>query len=100
MGTWWYDKDLSAVVTVRGNKVVTVADFGKVDDEEVNAILIAAAPELLDVLIRARDAIEALDGTSVENEKLVDDYRAAIAKATGATSVPSYEQSVGRIDRP
>lgn len=38
--------------------------------------------ELLALLIRANDAIEALDGTSVENEKLVDDYRAAIAKAT------------------
>ncbi len=37
--------------------------------------------ELIDVLIRAKDAIEALDGTTVENEKLVDDYRAAIAKA-------------------
>ena len=28
------------------------------------------------LLLRAADAIEALDGTSVENEKLVDDYRA------------------------
>ena len=28
------------------------------------------------LLLRAGDAIEALDGTSVENEKLVDDYRA------------------------
>ena len=37
--------------------------------------------ELIDVLIRAKDAIEALDGTTVENEKLVDDYRATIAKA-------------------
>lgn len=45
-----------------------------------NAYLIAAAPNMLDVLLRARDAIEALDGTTVENEKLVDDYRALIAK--------------------
>ena len=29
------------------------------------------------------EAILALDGTTVENEKLVDDYRAAIAKARG-----------------
>lgn len=43
-----------------------------------------AATDLLDILIRARDAIEALDGTTVENERPVDDYRAAIAKATGA----------------
>ncbi|MEY2653413.1 MAG: hypothetical protein RLZZ524_440 [Pseudomonadota bacterium] len=37
------------------------------------------APEpstMQDLLLRAADAIEALDGTSVENEKLVDDYRA------------------------
>jgi hypothetical protein len=43
-----------------------------------------AAPDLLDVLVRAKSAIEALDGTTAENEKLLDDYRAAIAKATGA----------------
>ena len=30
---------------------------------------------LQDLLLRAEDAIEALDGTSVENERLVDDYR-------------------------
>lgn len=47
-----------------------------------NATLIAAAPDLLDVLIRAKDAIEALDGTTVENEKLVDDYRAIIQKVS------------------
>ena len=39
--------------------------------------------EIVDVLLRARDAIEALDGTSVENERLVDDYRAVVTKATG-----------------
>ena len=32
--------------------------------------------EMADLLVRAADAIEALDGTSVENESLVDDYRA------------------------
>jgi hypothetical protein len=52
--------------------------------EEADARLIAAAPDLLDVLLRAKSAIEALDGTTAENEKLLDDYRAAIAKATGA----------------
>ena len=39
--------------------------------------------ELLALLLRAEDAIEALDGTSVENEKLVDDYRALIEKVKG-----------------
>jgi hypothetical protein len=60
---------------------------GNSDEEaeqcSANAHLIAAAPDLLDILVRAKDVIEALDGTSVENEKLVDDYRAAIAKAEG-----------------
>ena len=32
--------------------------------------------KMRDVLKRAEDAIEALDGTNIENEKLVDDYRA------------------------
>jgi hypothetical protein len=32
--------------------------------------------EMRDLLLRASDAIEALDGTSIENERLVDDYRA------------------------
>ena len=36
----------------------------------------ASVPDARDLLLRAADAIEALDGTSVENEKLVDDYRA------------------------
>lgn len=45
-----------------------------------NAHLIAAAPDMLNVLLRARDVIEALDGTTVENEKLVDDYRTLVAK--------------------
>jgi hypothetical protein len=52
--------------------------------QEANAHLISAAPDMLDVLLRAKDAIEALDGTSADNEKLVDDYRAVIAKVEGA----------------
>lgn len=34
------------------------------------------ADQMADLLVRLEDAVEALDGTSVENEKLVDDYRA------------------------
>lgn len=64
-------------------RVATVLSNGykSLDEHSANARLIAAAPDLLDVLLRANDAIEALDGTTRENEKLVDDYRAAIAKA-------------------
>jgi hypothetical protein len=36
----------------------------------------AEVVRMRDLLRRAKDAIESLDGTSVENEKLVDDYRA------------------------
>lgn len=45
------------------------------------AALKAERDALLNILLRARDAIETLDGTSVENEKLVDEYRAVIARA-------------------
>lgn len=41
-----------------------------------NARLIAMAPTMFDILSRAQDHIEALDGVSVETEKLVDDLRA------------------------
>jgi hypothetical protein len=49
----------------------------------VAALAIEHVNLMLSVLVRAKDAIEALDGTSVEHEKLVDDYRAAIAEVTG-----------------
>lgn len=45
--------------------------------------LMAAAPELLSLLLRAEDAIQALDGTTLENEKLVDDFHAAIKAIIG-----------------
>ncbi len=49
---------------------------------KANAALIAQAPAMHDLLLRLADAVEALDGTSVENEKLVDDYRAWRAQST------------------
>lgn len=57
-----------------------------VGDNLVYAMLVDAMAlkqqrdNLLGILIRAHDAIEALDGTSIENEQLVDDYRAVIDK--------------------
>jgi hypothetical protein len=43
--------------------------------EAVEAAVVAdQVTPLRDLLERARDAITALDGTSVEKEKLVDDY--------------------------
>lgn len=64
-------------------QVAPCPDGFVVGENEANARLIAAAPDLLDVLLRAKDVIEALDGTSTENEKLVDDYRAVLAKVEG-----------------
>lgn len=39
--------------------------------------------EMLALLRRLDDVVEALDGTSVENEKLVDDYRALMVRMEG-----------------
>lgn len=38
------------------------------------------AADAIGLLKRAEDAIEALDGTSVENELLLDDYRAFMGR--------------------
>lgn len=50
---------------------------------QANARLIAAAPELLEALALALPFIEAKEGTSDENDIIVDKARAAILKATG-----------------
>ena len=41
------------------------------------------ADEMLDLLRELEDAVEALDGTSVENEAIVDKYRVLMAKFGG-----------------
>ena len=92
-GSWWYDEELNAVVTVVGPRVVAVADFGKIDCPEANARLIAAAPELLEAL---RDALNLIDDLMPGVRHIpLQDYaalnntpikaRAVIAKATGGT---------------
>lgn len=48
--------------------------------QNANARLIAEAPMMFDILSRAAHVIESLDGTTTENERLVDDYRALKAK--------------------
>lgn len=87
--TNWKTNPFSVTVRKYGVHSTTVANIPTrmtipPQEQQANARLIAAAPELLDVLLRARDAIESLDGTSAENERLVDAYRAAIAKAIEA----------------
>lgn len=53
------------------------------DEAEANARLIAAAPCLLEALEKALWMIESNEGTSDENDAIVDACRAAIAKAKG-----------------
>lgn len=48
-----------------------------IDDNNTILDLREANWRLLSLLLRCKDAVEALDGTNVENERLVDDYRAA-----------------------
>jgi hypothetical protein len=49
----------------------------------VKSVTLPVGPDAMaDLLRRLEDAVEALDGTSVENEKLVDDYRAWRALVT------------------
>lgn len=50
------------------------------DERRLRIFLSRWSVEMLSVLRRAKDAVEALDGTTAENEKLVDDYRKLIAE--------------------
>lgn len=43
---------------------------------------------LMGILRRAGNTIEALDGTSVENERLVDDYHSALSICSGEGGIP------------
>jgi hypothetical protein len=54
-------------------------DDGTTIDYE--AWLLAHGRTMHELLLRLADAVECLDGTTVENERLVDDYRAWVATA-------------------
>ena len=87
-GPWWYDEDLSALVAVVGHKVKAIADFGRIDDAEINTRLIAAAPELLEALA---ETLRCLEWHNQQHGVAMDDVackkgRAAIRKATGKVS--------------
>ena len=79
---WSVDKErcshMSAPISAKRGPVcfVVTDDWEKKAELHANARLIAAAPEMLSILLRAKDAITALAGTSVENESLVDAYLA------------------------
>lgn len=89
---WEVDKEKCGAMTYtglwRGNKVVAILvaegfDEGADTVHATGDMLVECANkygDARDLLLRLADAVEALDGTSVENEKLVDDYRAFFAK--------------------
>ena len=49
-------------------------------ERQREARLQSEAQAMFDLLLRLRDTVEALDGTSAENERLVDEYRALVAR--------------------
>lgn len=61
-----------AVVT--SNPVGVAADVAQALIERYNL-----HPHLVDLLQRLNDAVQALDGTTVDNEALVDEYNALLA---------------------
>lgn len=74
-GPWmlWTETGFEVYPSPKGMRIAAVRT-------EADARLIAAAPRMHDLLCRLRDTVEALDGTSVENEKIVDEYRKLIAE--------------------
>lgn len=88
-GACHYDSDYVAVVAADGTVVADNAHYYAHGLDPDNAPLVAEAPTMLDLLVRAADAIEALDGTSVENEKLVDDFRAWRARCEPQPTDPT-----------
>ncbi len=65
---------------MRGCSPIAYCTVGTRAERKANAKLIAEAPVMFDLLLRLRDTVEALDGTSAENERLVDEYRALVAR--------------------
>lgn len=92
-GPWTVEADINTYI-IRGAPVIHTdereikfefCDYvastwgGQTQQNEINARLIAAAPDLLFQLLAATNYIEALGGNS-------QSYRAAIAKATGGAA--------------
>ena len=91
-GPWIVSSDGKAVrssVDIMANYRRNVVNVGKRDDVEemaANLSLCAAAPELLAALIKAVDMYEAAipeDCIGPDEQEIIDNGRAAIAKARG-----------------
>ena len=80
-GPWMYHKQLNGSLTFfgeNGNRAILSA--ARLINQEANARLIAAAPELLDAL---KGMLEVFgDEFGMGNSSVCDDARAAITKAT------------------
>jgi len=69
----------------RSGYVIAITEPRKLADDLIASIARSynAFPTALSLLLRLQDAVEALDGTSVENEALVDEYRAFLKDVVG-----------------
>lgn len=84
-GPWSLEQQSTGDITVMGADsvrlaLVTVADYPK---QLPNAILIAAAPELLEMLYTVLPAVEESDEFNKPSMKLAPKVRALISKAEG-----------------
>lgn len=99
-GPWFTKREGFSTVYVearlRGSTIQEVAACGPTEagseQQEANARLIAAAPELLEALIRADQMFREIgfiaEADRLRPGSLGSEIRAAIAKATGASSAP------------
>ena len=79
-------KRATTVTEVDGSEIASVFMLGIVEQGRANAALIAAAPELLAVLLDARELVDYL--ANVGNEAAEECFRrieAVVAKANGET---------------
>lgn len=67
----------------KGTRRMRGFHYERCSERPVKAAPVRHDPDqMVDLLLRLEDAVEALDGTSVENERLVDDYRSWRASCT------------------
>ena len=84
-GPWHIARFEASTVEIRNDRGLTVAEVGDSSQEdEANAHLIAAAPELLEALRCLIDGDEGMWRHDAPSEAWDEIARAAIAKATGS----------------
>ena len=81
-GPWWHSGLEVGTVPMMMVKVAKVSGANH-QEAQANAVLIAAAPDLLAAL---REFVKSFEGCYADGEPAMIKARAAIAKATGATN--------------